>query len=208
MPSPNDQNDDSCAARVTTLLNEAGAGDSRASADLLPLVYAQLRALAERKMRAERPDQTLQATALVHEAYLRLVDTTKVQLWDSRWHFFAAAAQSMRRILVDNARRRGRLKRGGGGGGEGNRVDLHSLELTVDDPPDELIALDDALLKLAEKHPEKAQLVNLRYFGGLTHEEAAQALGISTSTADRSWAFARAWLYREMSSDELTSHAS
>jgi RNA polymerase sigma factor (TIGR02999 family) len=196
MPSL-DQGDSACAAKVTTLLNEAGAGNSRASADLLPLVYEQLRALAGRKMRQERPDQTLQATALVHEAYLRLVDTTKVQVWESRWHFFAAAAQSMRRILVDNARRRGRTKRGG----EMNRVDLDSLELTVNDPPDELIALDEALVKLAEEQPVKAQLVNLRYFGGLTHEEAAQALGISTSTADRNWAYARAWLYRHMSAE-------
>ena len=149
-------------------------------------------------MRQERPDQTLQATALVHEAYLRLVDTTKVQLWESRWHFFAAAAESMRRILVDNARRRGRLKRGG----ELKRIDLDTLELTVDDPPDELIALDEALIKLAEEQPQKAQLVNLRYFGGLTHEEAAQAMGISVSTADRHWAFARAWLYRRMAAEE------
>jgi RNA polymerase sigma factor (TIGR02999 family) len=142
---------------------------------------------------ARRSDQTLQAT-LVHEAYLRSVDTTKVQLWESRWHFFAAAAESMRRILVDSARQRGRLKRGG----KLNRVDLDKLELTVNEPPDELIALDEALIKLANEHPEKAQLVNLRYFGGLTHEEAAQALGISTSTADRHWAYARAWLYRHM----------
>jgi RNA polymerase sigma factor (TIGR02999 family) len=189
--------DDACAAKVTTLLNEAGAGNSRASAELLPLVYEQLRALAARKIGQERADQTLQATALVHEAYLRLVDTTKVQLWESRWHFFAAAAESMRRILVDNARRRGRIKRGG----EMNRVDLDTLELTVNDPPDELIALDEALVHLAEEQPEKAQLVNLRYFGGLTHEEAAQALGISTSTADRHWAYARAWLYRQMAAD-------
>src|SRR5205814_8253785 len=201
MASSIDQSDSACAARVTTLLNEAGAGDSQASAKLLPLVYEQLRALAGRKMRHERPDQTLQATALVHEAYLRLVDTTKVQLWESRWHFFAAAAESMRRILVDNARRRGRLKRGG----ELNRVNLDSLELTVDDPPDELIALDEALIKLAGEHPEKAQLVNLRYFGGLTHEEAAQALGISVSTADRHWAYARAWLYRHMASQQQPS---
>jgi RNA polymerase sigma factor (TIGR02999 family) len=194
MPSLNDQSDIASAAKVTTLLNEAGAGNSRASADLLPLVYEQLRALAGRKMRQERPDQTLQATALVHEAYLRLVDTTKVQLWESRWHFFAAAAESMRRILVESARRRGRIKRGG----ELNRVDLDKLELTVHDPPDELLALDEALSELAEKQPEKAQLVNLRYFGGLTHEEAAQALGMSVSTADRHWAFARAWLYRQM----------
>src|SRR5580765_542411 len=190
------QSDGACATRVTTLLNQAGAGDAQAAANLLPLVYEQLRALAGRKMRHERPDQTLQATALVHEAYLRLVDTTKVQLWESRWHFFAAAAESMRRILVDSARRRGRLKRGG----ELHRVDLDKIELTVNDPPDELIALDEALIKLAEEHPEKAQLVNLRYFGGMTHEETAEALGISTSTADRYWAYARAWLYRQMAS--------
>ena len=198
MPSVDDQSHVSCAAHITTLLNEAGGGDSHASADLLPLVYEQLRALAGRKMRQERPDQTLQATALVHEAYLRLVDTTKIQVWESRWHFFAAAAESMRRILVDNARSRARLKRGGGQ----QRVDLETLALTVDDPPDQLIELDEALTALAQEHPEKAQLVNLRYFGGLTHEEAAQAIGISTSTADRHWAFARAWLYREMSSND------
>jgi RNA polymerase sigma factor (TIGR02999 family) len=189
-----DQDDIACAAKVTTLLNEAGAGDSKASAELLPLVYQQLRALAGRKMRQERPDQTLQATALVHEAYLRLVDTTKVQLWESRWHFFAAAAESMRRILVDNARKRGRVKRGG----DLNRVDLDKVEVTVDDPPDELVALDEALTKLGEKHPEKARLVSLRYFGGLTMDEAAQAMGVSMSTANRHWAFARAWLYRQM----------
>jgi len=204
MHSLDEPGDGACAVRVSTLLNEAGAGDARASADLLPLVYAELRALAYRKMRQERPDQTMQATALVHEAYLRLVDTTKVQLWNSRWHFFAAAAESMRRILVERARKRGRIKRGG----ERQRVDLDGLELTVDDPPDELLSLDEALSKLAIEHPDKAQLVNLRYFGGLTHEEAAQALGVSTSTADRSWAFARAWLYREMSADEFPSHAS
>src|SRR3954447_2377679 len=122
-------------------------------------------------MQHERPDQTLQATALVHEAYLRLVDTTRIQIWENRWHFFSAAAESMRRILVDNARRRGRAKHGG----QHHRLDLDQVELTIDDPPDELIALDEALLKLATDHPEKAQLVNLRYFGGLTHEEAAQA---------------------------------
>jgi RNA polymerase sigma factor (TIGR02999 family) len=198
MPSVDDASDAACAAHVTTLLNEAGAGGSGAAEALLPLVYEQLRALAGRKMRQERPDQTLQATALVHEAYLRLVDQTKVQLWESRWHFFAAAAEAMRRILVDNARKRGRIKRGG----DLNRVDLDKIELTVNDPPDELIALDEALVKLAEEHPEKAQLVNLRYFGGLTHEEAAQALGISSSTADRHWAYARAWLYRWIAADQ------
>jgi RNA polymerase sigma factor (TIGR02999 family) len=197
MDQKNDDDDDACAARVTSLLNEAAAGSPQASSDLLPLVYEQLRALAGRKMREERPDQTLQATALVHEAYLRLVDTTKVQAWASRWHFFAAAAESMRRILVEKARSRGRLKRGGGV----RRVDLGSLELTVHDPPDELVALDEALVELAEQHPEKARLVNLRYFGGLTHEEAAQAIGVSVSTADRHWSYARAWLYRRMSSE-------
>jgi RNA polymerase sigma factor (TIGR02999 family) len=196
MPQLDDQIDDARAARVTSLLNDAGTGDPRASADLLPLVYDQLRALAGRRMRQERPDQTLQATALVHEAYLRLVDVSKVQQWASRWHFFAAAAESMRRILVENARRRGRAKRGG----DLRRVDLESVELTVEDPPDELIALDAALTQLAEEHPERARLVNLRYFGGLGHEEAAQAMGVSVSTADRHWGFARAWLYRHMSS--------
>jgi len=181
-------------ATVTRLLNQASAGDPRAAASLLPLVYDQLRALARRRMRQERADQTLQATALVHEAYVRLVDTSGVQNWDGRWHFFAAAAEAMRRILVDKARKRGRLKRGGGA----RRVDLDPAELTVDQPPDHLIALDEALAKLAEKHPEKAQLVKLRYFAGLTIQEASHALGIGTSTADRYWAYARAWLYRQM----------
>jgi RNA polymerase sigma factor (TIGR02999 family) len=205
MPTLDNQADDAFAsaeapfaaaatAKVTTLLNEAGAGDSRAAAELLPLVYEQLRALAGRRMRHERTDQTLQATALVHEAYLRLVDTTKVQLWESRWHFFAAAAEAMRRILVESARRRGRIKRGGALG----RVELDDIDVTMNGPPEQLIALDDALNLLAAEHPQKAQLVNLRYFAGLTHQEAAQALGISVSTADRHWAYARAWLYRQM----------
>ena len=182
-------------ATLTRLANEAGAGSHHAAAELLPLVYRQLRALAARRMRNERPDQTLQATALVHEAYVRLVDADKAQSWENRWHFFAAAAESMRRILVDNARRRARLKRGG----EMRRIDLDNVELTVNEPPDELIALDEALSILAAAHPEKAQLVKLRYFGGLTQDEAAQALGVSKSTADRHWAYARAWLYRQLS---------
>ena len=198
MASSDDRCVDPSVAKVTTLLNEAAAGDAQASGDLLPLVYEQLRALAGRKMRQEASEQTLQATALVHEAYLRLVDTTKVQLWESKWHFFAAAAESMRRILIDKARRRGRLKRGGGQA----RVDLDKLELTINGPSDELLALDEALTELAAEHPDKARLVNLRYFGGLTLVEAAQALGISGTTADRHWAYARAWLYRYMSSDE------
>ena len=198
MPSSDEIGDDASCARVTMLLNGAGAGDAQASADLLPLVYDRLRTLAGRKVQQERPNQTLQATSLVHEAYLRLVDSQRMQRWESRWHFFAAAAEAMRRILVENARRRGRLKRGGGR----QRVDLNTLELTVDEPPDELVALDEALTRLAHEHPEKAQLVKLRYFGGLTHAEAAEALGISTSTADRHWAYARAWLYRRMASEE------
>jgi RNA polymerase sigma factor (TIGR02999 family) len=184
-------------AMVTQVLRQAGAGDPAASARLLPLVYQQLRRLATSQMRKERTDQTLQATALVHEAYLRLVDQTAVQDWDTRWHFFAAAAEAMRRILVDNARRKGRVKRGGGG----QRISLDAIELTVDDPPQDLLALDDALAEFAERHPEKAQLVKLRYFAGLTIEEAAQALGISTRTAGRSWAYARAWLFSRINSD-------
>jgi RNA polymerase sigma factor (TIGR02999 family) len=196
----NDPRDNFGAAAVTRLLNEAGSGNMQASADLLPLVYEQLRALAARKMRHERSDQTLQATALVHEAYLRLVDEkgdgVEQQQWKCRWHFFAAAAEAMRRILVDNARRRGRLKRGGGR----QRASLEEMELLVDDPPDDLLALDEALNQLAEKHPGKAQLVKLRYFAGLTTEEAAQALGISVRTAGRDWAYARAWLYARVTS--------
>ena len=195
-----DAKDEVSAATVTRLINAAGAGDARAAADLLPLVYDQLRALASRRMRAERPDQTLQATALVHEAYLRLVDADVVRNWDGRWHFYAAAAEAMRRILVENARRRGRLKRGGGM----RRADLDPAELAVDAPPDELVALDEALTELAKQHPDKASLVKLRFFAGLTIEEAAAALGIGTSTADRHWAFARAWLYRHMDSESAT----
>jgi len=183
------------AEQVTRLVNAAGAGDVQASADLMPLVYEELRALARAKMLAERSDQTLQATALVHEAYLRLVGADKRLLWKNRWHFFAAAAEAMRRILVDNARSRRRLKRGG----DRKRVDLETLSLAVHDPPEQLVALDEALTLLAREHPEKARLVNLRYFGGLSHEEAAEAMGISVSTADRQWAYSRAWLYRRMS---------
>src|SRR5206468_1972229 len=164
--------------------------DERAAAELLPLVYQQLRALAERKMRRERPDQTLEATALVHEAYLRLVDQTVEPRWEGRWHFFAAAAEAMRRILVDKARRKGRLKRGG----NRQRIGLEHVELTVDDPPPDLLALDEALVEFARRCPQKAQLVKLRYFAGLTMQEAAEALGISVRTAARDWVYARAWL--------------
>ena len=191
-------NDGAGAAAVTRLLEEACAGDPRAAAGLLPLVYDQLRALAGRRMRQERAGQTLQATALVHEAYLRLVGPGGGRNWDGRHHFFAAAARAMRCILVDRARKGGRLRNGAGM----KRVDFDPAALTVDEPPDELVALDEALSMLAQAHPEKARLVELRYFAGLTIEEAAAALGIGTSTADRHWAFARAWLYRQMAEAE------
>jgi RNA polymerase sigma factor (TIGR02999 family) len=183
---------------VTRLLNEAGAGDPQAAADLLPLVYQQLRALAARKMRRERPDRTLEATALVHEAYLRLVDETSVRQWDDRWHFFAAAAEAMRRILVENARRSGRIKRGGGR----RRLSLDELELTIDEPPPDLLALDEALDEFARHHPAKARLVKLRYFAGLTMDEAAQAMKISVRSAGRDWAYARAWLFARITSHD------
>jgi RNA polymerase sigma factor (TIGR02999 family) len=167
------------------------------SGELLGAVYDQLRAIAQQRMSAENPGHTLQATALVHEAFVRIGGDRQVQ-FRNRAHFFATAAEAMRRILVDKARSRGRLKRGG----DRNRVDLDKLELAVDDPPDELIALNEALLSLAKEHPDKAQLVKLRFFGGLTHEEAAQALGISISSADRQWSYARAWLYRHMAAHQ------
>ena len=185
------------AATITRLLNEARAGDARSSAELLPLVYEQLRAMAAGRMRQERPDQTLSATALVHEAYLRLVDQTAAPQWDGRWHFFGAAAEAMRRILVDRARSRRRLKRGG----DRRREVLNDRSApNVADPPEELLALDEALNRLAAEQPQKAQLVKLRYFAGLTTEEAAQALGISVRTAGRDWAYARAWLYAQITS--------
>ena len=200
MATKDDAHQDAGVAAVTRLLNEAGAGNAQAAAELLPLVYEQLRALAERKMRQERPDQTLQATALVHEAYLRLVDHASAPKWDGRWHFFGAAAEAMRRILVENARRRGRLKRGGGGagGGGGQRMSLDAMELTVDQPPDDLLALNDALEAFAAEHPREAELVKLRYFAGLTTEEAAEALGISVRSAGRAWSYARAWVFERM----------
>ena len=196
------------AAVVTRLLNDAASGDARAAAELLPLVYDELRRLARQKMGQERAGHTLQATALVHEAYLRLVDGNTAKSWDGRWHFFAAAAEAMRRILVDQARRRGRIKRGGGGVGPRQRVDLENVDLTVNEPPEELLAVDDGLTALAAQHPEKAQLVKLRYFAGLTIEEAAEAMGVSVATANRHWAYARAWLFRHLESSGPTEASS
>jgi RNA polymerase sigma factor (TIGR02999 family) len=185
-------------SEVTRILCAIEQGDAHASAQLLPLVYEELRRLAADKLKQERPGQTLQATALVHEAYLRLVDREQIQRWDSRGHFFAAAAEAMRRILVEQARRKGRLKRGR----DHKRVHLSGLELPAQGATDDLVALDEALTKLARKHPQKAELVKLRYFAGFTVAEAAQVLGISTTTADRHWTYARAWLFRELASDD------
>ena len=178
---------------VTRLLDAAAAGDPTAAADLLPLVYDELRALAAQRLSAEKPGQTLQATALVHEAYIRLVDVEYVQQWKSRGHFFAAAAQAMRRILIDSARRRKAQKRGGD---NWQQEPLDAIAAPVRD--EEVLALDEALQRLAATEPLKAKLVELRYFAGLTGEQAAEALDISPTTADRYWAYARAWLQTEI----------
>jgi RNA polymerase sigma factor (TIGR02999 family) len=185
-------------SEVTSILSAIEQGDPHAAEHLLPLVYDELRRLAAQKLAQEKPGQTLQATALVHEAYLRLVDRESQQRWDSRGHFFAAAAEAMRRILVEQARRKGRLKRGRGH----KRVDFDQMEITTDELGFDIVAVDQALTKLAGKHPEKAALVKLRYFAGCTVAEAAHMLGISTTTADRHWTYARAWLFRELSTEE------
>ena len=179
---------------VTHILSAIEQGDPHAAEQLLPLVYEELRQLAAHKLAQEAPGQTLQATALVHEAYLRLVDVEKAQRWDSRGHFFAAAAEAMRRVLIDNARRRHSQRRGG----EAERRSLEGLEAAVPASEAELLAVDEALERLQKADPTKAELVKLRYFGGLTIPEAAQALGISITTANRYWAYARAWLHEEL----------
>ncbi len=175
---------------VTRILCAIEHGDPQAAEQLLPLVYDELRRLAAEKMAQERPGQTLQATALVHEAYVRLVDVEKAQHWNSRGHFFAAAAEAMRRILVERARRKSRDKQGA----DLPRHDVNIVEPAVDGPDPDILALD----KLAAKHPEKAELVKLRFFGGLSHRDAACLLGLPIATADRYWRYARAWLAREM----------
>jgi RNA polymerase sigma factor (TIGR02999 family) len=179
---------------VTQILSQIESGDPSAADQLLPLVYAELRKLAAVKLLQEKPGQTLQATALVHEAYLRLVDVEKTQHWDSRGHFFAAAAVAMRQLLVEQARRKKRLKRGG----DGQRVPLEEVELAHGIPSDDLLALNEAISKLELESPEKSKVVQLRFFVGMTHEEVAKALGISAVTARRHWRYARAWLRREM----------
>jgi RNA polymerase sigma factor (TIGR02999 family) len=184
-------------SEITRVLSEIDAGDPNAVEKLLPLVYEELRRLATQKMAHEAPGQTLQATALVHEAYVRLVDVDTPQHWNSRGHFFAAAAEAMRRILVENARR----KRGVKHGGTCQRVALDEAVAYSDEPADEVLALNDALDQLAGEDPQKAELVKLRYFVGMSVQEAADILGISRATADRYWAYAKVWLYCAISGD-------
>ena len=182
-------------SNLTQILSAIEQGDPSAAEQLLPLVYDELRRLAAHKMAQERADHTLEATALVHEAYLRLVDADRAQHWNSRGHFFAAAAEAMRRILIENARRKGRLKHGGGR----VRIDLEVAPALA--AADDLLELDDALDRFAAVAPEKAELVKLRFFAGCTTAEAARLLDISVSTAERYWAYARVWLYCQLYGD-------
>jgi len=181
-------------SQVTRILSNLKSGDLGAAEQLLPLVYKELRKLAASKMAQERPGQTLDATALVHEAYLRLVDQDVAQHWDSRGHFFAAAAEAMRRILIERARRRSAAKHGG----KLQRVDIDKLNVADERRSRELLALNDALSELEIHDAPAAQLVKLRYFAGLSHQDAAQAMGITRRVADRRWALARAWLYKRI----------
>jgi RNA polymerase sigma factor (TIGR02999 family) len=187
-------------SEVTRVLSAIERGDPHAAEQLLPLVYEKLRQLAAQKLAQEKPGQTLQATALVHEAYLRLVDVERAQQWNSRSHFFAAAAEAMRRILVESARRKQRLKHGGGR----QRLPADLIEAAVGSPAVDLLALDEALAELAALDPPKAELVKLRFFGGLSVVEAAGCLGIARATADRYWAFARAWLFEKVAGAKKT----
>jgi RNA polymerase sigma factor (TIGR02999 family) len=183
---------------VTRILTAIERGDRAAADELLPLVYQELRKLAAAKLSNEKPGQTLQPTVLVHEAYLRLVDVDEPQEWNGRGHFFAAAAEAMRRILVENARRKQSQRHGGGR----RRLELDAVSPATEARDEELLALDEALGKLDERWPEKAKLVKLRYFAGMTIPEAAKAMGISHATAERHWTFARAWLHSQLKSGE------
>jgi len=182
---------------VTRLLSAIEQGDPAAAERLLPLLYQELRRLAAQKLAREKPGQTLDATALVHEAYLRLVGGDRAPHWNSRRHFFAAAAEAMRRILVERARARGSLKRGGGR----ERLDLDDLTFASPERPDDLLALDEALAGLAAVEPQAAELVHLRYFAGQTMSAAADMLGLSLRSTHRLWAYARAWLLQELERD-------
>jgi RNA polymerase sigma factor (TIGR02999 family) len=179
---------------VTRIMSAIEQGDPRAAEELLPLVYDELRRLAAERMAQEKPGQTLQATALVHEAYVRLVDVNQVQHWNSRGHFFAAAAEAMRRILIESARRKQSKKKGG----DLVRRDLDAVDLAAPESPQEVLALDEAIAKLTAQDPSAAEVVRLRFFAGLPLPEVAQVLNISTRTADRLWAYARAWLHQEL----------
>jgi RNA polymerase sigma factor (TIGR02999 family) len=181
-------------AEVTHILHAVEAGDPRAAEELLPLVYDELRRLAAARMAEEKPGQTLQATALVHEAYARLVGGGESRRWAGRGHFLAAAAEAMRHILVEAARRKGALKRGGGRA----RTEFRDADVAIDEAPDEVLAVDEALAGLAATDPQAAELVKLRYFAGLSVPEAAEALGLTTRTAERLWTYARAWLRRTL----------
>ena len=187
-------------SEVTRILSAIEQGDPRAAEQLLPMVYTELRKLAAQKLAQEKPGQTLQATALVHEAYLRLVDVDEAQEWNGRGHFFAAAAEAMRRILVDQARKKKSQKHGGGLG----RLPLEEVEIVAPQPAVDLLAMNDALDKFEGIDKPAADLVKLRYYAGLTIPQAAEALGISSSTADRQWAYARAWLHAELKEDDAT----
>jgi RNA polymerase sigma factor (TIGR02999 family) len=182
---------------VTRILSALNQGDPHAAEQLLPLVYDELRQLATLKLAHEKPGQTLQATALVHEAYLRLVEVEQAPHWNSRGHFFAAAAEAMRRILVENARRKRSVKHGGGA----QHVNLDEAVTYAPEPGEDLLALNEALDQLAQEDPKKAELVKLRYFTGLSVQEAAEVLGISRATADRYWAYAKVWLYCAISGE-------
>jgi RNA polymerase sigma factor (TIGR02999 family) len=188
-------------SNVTLILSQVESGDPVAAEQLLQLVYDELRKLAKARLAQEQPGQTLQATALVHEAYLRLVDVDQAQRFDSRGHFFAAAAEAMRRILLNRARDRKRLKRGGAG----ERISLDKIEVALDTPDEDLLALDDALEALAVEDPACAALVKMRFFAGLSLREAARCLGIPSRTADRNWAYARAWLSARLGDDRKQS---
>ena len=185
-------------SEVTKILSAIERGDEHAADNLLPLVYQELRKLAAAKLAKEEPGQTLQPTMLVHEAYVRLVDVDEPQLWNGRGHFFAAAAEAMRRILIESARRKQSLKHGG----EMRRVELNVATAATENPGEDLLALDEALTRLEEQWPEKAKLVKLKYFAGLTIPEASQAMGVSTATAERYWKFARAWLHSQLKSSD------
>jgi RNA polymerase sigma factor (TIGR02999 family) len=186
---------------VTQILEQIESGDPAAAEQLLPLVYDELRKLAAQRLTQEKPGQTLQATALVHEAYIRLVDVEKAQHWNGRGHFFAAAAEAMRRILVDQARKKQSRKRGGGL----QRNQIEDLEIAAPEPFVDLLAVNESLQRFEQVHQVAADLVKLRYYAGLTIPQAAEALGVSTTTADRYWAYARAWLHAELKKGDQSS---